>query len=331
MSSTAAARTSGNRPASWWRSLIHRRLPRLLPGGRDERLPQTLHRHRIYILPTGYGLFFGALVFVMLLGSLNYNNNLALMLTFLLGGMLLIVPVHTYRNLAGLRAVSCRAAPVFAGRKVRFRLLLSNPGSRPRAAIRAWNGDDEDRVNLEAEGEGLLALTRETHRRGYLGAGRVRLFTEFPMGLFHAWTWLDEPGRTIVYPLPARAGVPLPPASGGDRRGLTREEDDEEFAGIRDYRPGDPARLIAWKALARTDTLKSKVFQSPAGSTLWLDFTMAHGDTETRLSMLTRWVLDAETRGLRYGLRLPGVTIPPGRLGEHRDQCLRALALFGTT
>lgn len=328
MNTRPAAPTSPGRRGAPWTRWIHRRLPRLLPGGRVERLPQTIHRHRIYILPTGYGLFFGVLVFVMLLGSLNYNNNLALMLTFLLGGILLIAPVHTYRNLAGTKVVSCHAPPVFAGRSARFTLLLANPGPRPRTALRAATGDDEDRANLEAEGEARLMLGRPAKRRGRLGAGRIRLFTEFPLGLFHAWTWLDEPGATIVYPRPAPPGVPLPHAGGGEQRGRHREED-EEFAGIRDYQAGDPARLIAWKALARTDTLKSKVYHSPTGTTLWLDYGLAAGDIEARLSLMTRWVLEAEARGLRYGLRLPGTTIAPGRLESHRDECLRALALFG--
>lgn len=306
---------------------VHRRLPRLMPGGRAERPPLTVHRRRVYILPTGYGIFFGALVFLMLLGALNYNNNLALLLTFLLGGILLIAPVHTYRNLVGVGVVSCRAPPVFAGGRATFALLLANPGARRRVALRASNGEDEDRVNLAPDGEGRLALRRKASRRGRLGAGRVRLFTEFPLGLFHAWTWLDEPGATVAYPRPAPPGTPLPRAGGHGHR--SQREEDDEFAGIRDYRVGDPARLIAWKAMARTDTLKSKVYHAPVGTTLWLDFGAAPGDTEARLSLLTRWVLEAESKGLRYGLRLPGTRIEPGRLESHRDRCLRALALYG--
>ena len=47
---------------------------------RPEALPVTLDRHRIYVLPTGFGLFLGTLLAVMLLGALNYNNNPALLL-----------------------------------------------------------------------------------------------------------------------------------------------------------------------------------------------------------------------------------------------------------
>ena len=50
-----------------------------------ESLPVKLDRRRVYVLPTRFGLFFSALVFAMLLGALNYNNNPALLLALLLG------------------------------------------------------------------------------------------------------------------------------------------------------------------------------------------------------------------------------------------------------
>ena len=53
------------------------------------------------------------------------------------------------------------------------------------------------------------------------------------------------------------------------------------------------------------------------------------GDVEARLSQLTAWVLEAERRGARYALTLPGHAIALGQGTAHRDTCLRALALFG--
>jgi uncharacterized protein (DUF58 family) len=47
------------------------------------------------------------------------------------------------------------------------------------------------------------------------------------------------------------------------------------------------------------------------------------------LSQLSAWVLDAESQGYRYGLRLPGQVIEPDRGGGHRAACLKTLALHG--
>lgn len=316
------------RPAGRGRRWLDRRLPRLLPGGKLESLPLTLHRHRIYILPTRYGLFFGVLLVVMLLGSLNYNNNLALMLTFLLGGVMLVAPVHTYRNLAGLRADGLHAEPVFAGDTARFALHLSSAEPRARCSVMADGLEETARTDLAQGGRALIELRRTADNRGWLYAGRVRLHTVYPLGLFRAWSWLDVAARTVVYPAPEAARVPLPRAPGSGR-GSRADDEEEEFTGLRDYRSGDPSRLIAWKALARTDRLLSKMFSSRTSETLWLDFDRLQGlDREARLSRLTRWVLEAERANVSYGLRLPGRRLDPGRGDAHRRECLEALALF---
>ena len=54
----------------------------------------------------------------------------------------------------------------------------------------------------------------------------------------------------------------------------------------------------------------------------------AGSSVETRLSRLAGWVVDAERRGALYGLRLPGVELPPSHGDAHRAACLQSLALF---
>ena len=49
---------------------------------------------------------------------------------------------------------------------------------------------------------------------------------------------------------------------------------------------------------------------------------------EARIRRLTRWVLEADRQAVRYRMRLPAMTIGPGRGSEHRHACLRALALL---
>ena len=43
-----------------------------------------MHRRRIYVLPTRFGLAYSCVLVVMLLGALNYNNNPAMLLTCLI-------------------------------------------------------------------------------------------------------------------------------------------------------------------------------------------------------------------------------------------------------
>src|SRR5688572_30407709 len=80
-----------------------------------EPLPIRITRKRIYVLPTGFGLFVGAMLATMLIGGLNYNNNPALLLVFLLAGVANNSLVHAHLILSGICLKAVHADPVFAG------------------------------------------------------------------------------------------------------------------------------------------------------------------------------------------------------------------------
>lgn len=103
--------------------------------------------------------------------------------------------------------------------------------------------------------------------------------------------------------------------------------------GVRGYRRGDPLKLVVWKKAARSleasGDLVSRDTSSTVHQELWLDWQ--HGGTlapEDRLSRLASWVLAADRAGIDFGLRLPGVELPPAQGDAHRLRCLEALALW---
>ncbi len=326
MSSAAAGADRRRRPG--------RRARDRRAGGPRQSI--VLGRRRIYILPTRQGLGFAVLLVAMLLGSANYDNGLGYVLTFVLTSLALVSIVHTYANLAGLRLRPAPAQPVFAGDPATFELVIDNRGGRPRHALVARyrstegspkRGDVAVETDVGADAAARVELVAATAHRGWHVLGRVTLASRFPLALFRAWSVLAPEQRCLVYPRPA-GDLPLPEgapeaAREGDAAGTGRED----FAGLRDYRPGDSPRLIHWKAVARGQGVPVKLFSGAGAREVMLDPDAAAGDLERRLSQLTRWVLEAHRRGLRYGLHLPGARIAPD-LGEaHRDTCLRALAL----
>ena len=106
----------------------------------------------------------------------------------------------------------------------------------------------------------------------------------------------------------------------------------DDVAGLRGYQPADSPRHVAWKAVARSDELLTTQFTGEAAAELWLDWRLLpSGSVEQRLSVLAGWVLAAERRGVRYGLRMPGVEIAPGRGDSHSGAALQALALYKAT
>ena len=302
--------------------------------GRDEHLPIVLTQRRVFIVPTRTGLLFAVVLCVMLIGAINYNLSLGHALVFLLAALGLVAMVHTFRNLAKLRLTPGRAEPVFAGEIARFPMLIENTRQHPRHALDLAFGTHES-VSLDIPACELaqIAIPCPAPKRGRLDPGRITLSTYYPLGLFYAWSYPHPPLCCLVYPKPVETPLPPPLAVShtGQRQGDTGLED---FTGLRLHQPSDSPRHIAWKAVARDfdhRPLLIKQFAGGAAEELWLDWSLTpdDADPEMRLSLLAGWVIAAERRHLRYGLRLPNRELAPNQGSSHRDACLEALALYG--
>lgn len=311
-------------------AIAERRLPALTRLRRAEALPIRLDRRRIYVVPSGFGLAFGALLFVMLIGALNYGNNPALLLTCLLsaaGGASVFVG---FRGLSGLELVQVRGEETHAGEPLTVHLRFA-PGTRPRASLLARNGAVQVAFALAANAPGDAMLVLEAPQRGWHRPGRFRLWTSYPLGLFSLWSWLNPDVQFLVYPA-LESPAPALPAGDGERGEHAHAGISEEHSGLRDYRVSDAARLIAWKASVRHDTLLVRDTERRSGETLVLDHGALRGlDEEARIRRLAAWVVAAEREQRTYTLRLPNETQGPGLGTHHRHNCLRALALLNRT
>lgn len=300
-------------------------------SAQPERGTVALGHRRVYIVPTRAGWIYAATLGILLVGSINYALQLGFALTFLLAGLALAGMVHTTRNLVRLAVSAGRAEPVFAGERAQFRVHLDNraPFDRPSILVRHVASGTQLVLDLPAAAGRVALLAVPAARRGWMPLGRVMLETRFPLGMFRAWSYVAPESRCLVYPRPERSPLPTPApdAAAGATRAQAQGSDD--FSGLRAYQPSDSPRHVAWKAVARSDHMLTKQFSGAAGAELWLDWPLTAGaaGVEQRLSRLCGWVLAAEQAGVRYGLRLPGIEIAPGRGDAHRSACLQALAL----
>ncbi len=311
---------------------------RLLDWFIQPRAPESgvivLVQRRVYILPTRQGLVFALVLVMMLLGAINYSLSLGFVLTFLLLAMAFNGMLFTFRNLARLHVTGGRSPAVFAGSNAQFTLNLTNPGENARYAI-GLSLDKRGRTGTEftdvpANATAQISVAAPAQRRGTLRPGRLTLFTRYPLGLYYAWSYVQPDMHCIVYPRPAPAGLPLPAAEATPGIGAATGQGQDDFAGLRPYHLGDSPRHVAWKAAARGQGLYTKQFSGQAASEVWLawDQLPPRMDTEEKLSRLTRWVLDADTQQMGYGLRLPDTVIAMASGDPHRERCLEALALF---
>lgn len=294
-----------------------------------------LSQRRIFILPTKAGIVYAITLAAMFTGAINYNLALGHALVFLLIGLGLIGMLHTFRNLFDLSITPGRTNPVFVGETAYFNITLQNERRIPRLGL-VLQAEENPEINalVPAQDRCEIAIPVSTKKRGWLILPKIRLSTTYPLGLLYAWSYLQPEMRCLIYPKPIY--TPLPPEQSthatGEQQGDGGQED---FAGFREHQPADSLRHVAWKASARDAgqrPLLVKQFAGGAQQELALDWqlTPEAANSETRLAIMTGWILAADAAGACYGLRLPGHEILPQQGAQQRQRCLEALALFPT-
>jgi uncharacterized protein (DUF58 family) len=313
----------------------------------EARLPLTdsmlLNQRNVYILPTKAGWMMVLTLMVLLVASINYQLNLGYLLTFLIGGSVIIGMHIGHANLRGIAINIIASKAHFASDNVNFELVLSSTRKTQRHGIgvSVLNLSRWTWVDVPAQGSVNLQIASEPMLRGKHRLPTLTLETRFPMGTFRVWTVMRPAMHVWVYPAIELSAPALPagePLSGDAKQALAKATG--EFDGVRTYRPGDPMKHIVWKKVAKTwasmdaddpspsANLISRDTQHAAAQELWLDFARTGcTDTEASLSRLCAWVVQAESLGLIYGLRLPKKEISPASGEAHQQLCLEALAL----
>jgi uncharacterized protein (DUF58 family) len=325
---------------SCWRSLSKVRLlvQSWFKWRSNRRDSVTLTHRNIYILPTRAGWMLTLTLLVLLLASINYQLNLGYVLTFLIAGSALVSMYVCHGNLQGITLHFREPRAVFSGDSALFDLQVSNPSNLARYALKLAVSKSNDWVwtNIRSHATTAVHLQFPASARGVLSIPTLTAETRFPLGIFRAWTVWNPSAELVVYPAPETSPPPLPngePCTGGNAE--LRRQASEEFDGVRAYRLSDPLKLIVWKKAAGGGPLVSRTAQGNQYAELWLNFEDAERSLgsgslpaakELALSRLCAWVLEAESKGLHYGLRLGADVAEPDRGAAHQEKCLRALA-----
>jgi len=323
-------------------------------------------RRRVRLRTTPHMRMLALIILLMAIAAINYQSNAAWALVMGLISVLGVSILHTRRNVLLVRVVSCRCPPVFAQEEAEAVVTLSasgmpaadimvtilRPGGPATGAAPAAGTAEAASHDSSAASPGITrslggasgttahvatdqpqeVLCRLPGRnRGVTHRGRVRLSTTYPFGLFSAAWEQDVELLSVVYPA-AIGAMPLSPESvsqstaGASTTATTAQAGTDDFSGHRRFSDGDPRTLIDWKAHARGGPLLLKRFTGAATSVVWCDWQATRGPREERLSQLCAWLVEAEHRGLRFGLRLPGREVAPDQGAAHLHDCLQLLA-----
>ncbi len=322
MKTTKSRRLDKNRPF----------IERMTRHSQDDDQHIDLSMRRAYILPTLKGLYYLLTVLVMFVWSVNYQLSLGYAVTFFTAVFGMIVAGLTVSNLSNLRVKPMENPAFFAHDPAYFRLQIDNLNAAPKIQLRARrNGLFGPSLSVLPHEHGECRVMLDDNSRGRKVLQYVRLSTDYPLGIFNAWTWLYFEASIVIYPTPA-GDLPLPflPAHESFDEGEADLHGSEDFHDLRDYQPGDSLRHVLWKKMTNGQ-VRVKTFRDLAGQHCLLDFADEHlagMGVEEKLSQLCAWVLEAENSGTRYALQLPNRRIDSGIGNHHQAHCLEALACF---
>lgn len=300
----------------------------------------------MFVLPTRFGMLLLALVLLLYILGTNYQNNLIMLLAYLLLVLWLTCIVQVYLNLHRWQLVSPDPLACFAGDSLLVPISLQPPANT--SGQDQHKGFQPGQRSTEATSQALqppapaglqarwmeskepwlqwqpaqLGLALAMPKRGRYRLPRLAIQSVHPFGLMRCWAYLQLDTTVWVYPKPA--------AQFTDTRLRNSTGAPEEWVGLQSWRPGAAIGHIDWKRYARDQQMRVHQYdelQAPQ-TQIWLSFNPALTDLESQLSDLTAQVLAADAQQQRFGVRLPGKTLAPGRGPAHIQQILQVLAVW---
>ncbi len=187
--------------------------------------------------------------------------------------------------------------------------------------------------------------------RGVIDLRRIRITSRFPFGFNDRAMDLDHPHRIVVQPRthPVREEMFRAVTTGGPGGfGISRRPGvGEDFYSVREFKPGDSIRQIAWKrsGISEDPLVIQRSMSCPPRLRVVVDLSREPGDLrfdagsgvsaedleERAITMAASLASAAEQHGVEFGLTVLGVDVPsiPVRRGAwHRERVLTALSVI---
>ncbi|WP_028108170.1 DUF58 domain-containing protein [Ferrimonas futtsuensis] len=297
------------------------KIPRFWQPPEIQACPNARLEHNdILILPSRFGLFYLALAGVLFVFGSNYQNNLILILSFLMFSLFSSCLLICFRNLSGLSLRFQQGRSSFAGQQVGFPLELISNRERHALTLSLDEGAQQ-RLQLLATPGQRLELGKPGRERGRLSPGRVRVSSHYPLGLCRVWAHIRPEVGCWVWPSPLPPSQSIPAVSSPSQTSQWQELD-----GLCPWQPGHSLSRMDWKQLARQRGKMLKQFNEHSNEAYWLELNPGHGDLEQHLSQLAGAALHCQQQGIPFGLRGARMTITPGLDGDHLGRVLDRLA-----
>ncbi len=311
------------------------------------------------------GLLYVGLTVLVGLAAVNRQNNLLFWILGVMLSALLISGVVSGVMMQSLRVKRLVAGHGIVGEPLAVRYAVTNRNrlfavfaihveERPVAGMVGW-----PRLMAPAQAWVMHLGPRETvhgdavfwpTRRGEARFDELRIWTTFPFGIIKKSITISQPQHTLISPLlyELRREVlrSVAPQGLAGSRVSRHTGAGDDYYGMRDFRPGDTMRQIAWKRSACLDELVCLERTRPTPPRLRVIVNLTTPTSELRvdtrrerysarqleeraISLAASIIHAADLSGFEIGLSLPGTNQPAllTRRGHwHRARVMSAMA-----
>jgi len=238
-------------------------------------------------------IYFGGLLLVAL-AALNTGNNLLFLILASLIALILMSGILSSISLSGIEMQLNLPEHIFAGQPVRAQVELENQKlTLPSFSLRV-------EAVQEKTSSGVTILEKPVYfpyvprqdrvqqivpmkfpRRGVYHQDAFRIVTRFPFGFLQKARRLDLRTEALVYPSvdPTAEYRDVLPVLQGALESVVKGRG-QDLYGVRDYIHTDSARLVHWKATARSGSLMVREFTREEDSRVLLVLDPHAAETE---------------------------------------------------
>lgn len=327
----------------WYSRFIPARIKQRWSRWLDKRIPAkkqiTLTHRSIFILPSGFGVAWFVLIIVLYLFGTNYQNNLVIGLSLLLASVFHSCIIYSYKNLAGLTLTASTPAETYANTSMSFPITLSGKIAKDDSHTShqqiCLNLAGERHTRITDVGESFdTSVSCSEQSRGRYNPGRIEVSSNFPLGLFRAWSYVDLNINHIIYAAPMANNVSLTSLNSDKQTEFEHgklQSGVDDYKGLKPYIEGESLKQVAWKQWAQGRGMLTKEFAQPEGKPVWLSLQRTLGDSiNQKLSKIAYQVNMLSQSQQVFGLVLHQQIIEQDSGESHRKQCQQLIALYGS-
>lgn len=294
----------------------------------------VLKHNTIYIFPSKMGLGFLFVTMLNFILGINYQNNLILVMAYLMAVVMIFALLRAYNNAQGLEVNYQKLAVSYSPASPILHLALKSTSSSQAFSL-IYDKLAITTIDEITTEPAIVQLPLPISQRGEYATTRLKLLSRYPFGLVSVWSYMQLSETFYVYPKqekPLYSGRSSSHASSSQSGTHSQANGIEEFDSLKVHQAGMNINRVSWKHYAKTQQLMIKEFINFNEQSPLYDFNQLQGNTESRLSQLSFFITQAKEQKSVFSLSLGDThfAAPEDTQGmeQHYTICLQAISRF---